>query len=144
MKFCPHCGNEVSVSGAGFCQECGKSLNAASTGQQPRPSVKPPAQKGSPAKSRRPPPKTAFRPTTRATNSSSRLKQNKRGRGVQERTRRPNPMDENYDGYYNDVPTDDNGESKDRTDPALIKRAALVAVGALAVIILAVIIMTLL
>jgi hypothetical protein len=49
--------------------------------------------------------------------------------------------DEGYDGYYNDVKPLDNGHTRDRLDPELIKRAAMVTAGALALIILSIILM---
>lgn len=51
------------------------------------------------------------------------------------------PMDENYDGYYDDVPTIDDGQTKEKLEPELIKRIVLVAVGAIVMIILSVVIM---
>ncbi|MCL2775202.1 MAG: hypothetical protein FWD71_17915 [Oscillospiraceae bacterium] len=40
-----------------------------------------------------------------------------------------NPMDENYDGYYDDRPTEDNEQNKDAIDPELIKRVAFILGG---------------
>ena len=53
-------------------------------------------------------------------------------------------MDENYDGYYNDVTPVDAGQRGDRIDPELVKRIAILIAGALGVIVLAVVLMTLL
>jgi hypothetical protein len=53
-------------------------------------------------------------------------------------------MDENYDGYYDDVPTSDDGRTTERLEPELIKRIALVAGGTVAIIILCVLVMYLL
>ena len=55
-----------------------------------------------------------------------------------------NFMDTNYDGYYDDVPTEDSGQGSDELDPELIKRVALIAVGAIAFVILSVIVMSIL
>lgn len=55
---------------------------------------------------------------------------------------RQNLMDINYDGYYNDVPTGDNGRSKEGLDPELIKRIAIVAGSVVVIVILSIIIMT--
>ena len=55
-----------------------------------------------------------------------------------------NPMDENYDGYYDDKPTDDNVQNKETVEPELIKRIAFISGGAAIVIILAIILMILL
>jgi hypothetical protein len=59
----------------------------------------------------------------------------------QTRRQKPDPRDEGYDGYYNDVKPIDNGHTRDRLDPELIKRAVLVAAGALVLIILSVVLM---
>ena len=53
-------------------------------------------------------------------------------------------MDVNYDGYYNDVKPIDAGHHGDRMDPELIKKIILLVVGALGVILLAIVLMTLL
>jgi hypothetical protein len=53
-------------------------------------------------------------------------------------------MDENYDGYYNDKPTDDNAQNKDGFDPELIKRIVLISGGALCIVIVAIILLLLL
>jgi hypothetical protein len=55
---------------------------------------------------------------------------------------KPDPRDEGYDGYYTDVPPDDGGHIRDPLDPEMIKRAVLVAAGALVIIVLAVLLMT--
>ena len=53
----------------------------------------------------------------------------------------PNPYDEDYDGYYEDIMPADNGHTRDRLDPELIKRAVLIAAGAFVIIILSVFLM---
>ena len=55
-----------------------------------------------------------------------------------------NPMDINYDGYYNDVKPIDAGQQRDRLDPELIKKVILLVAGALGVILLAIAFMALL
>jgi hypothetical protein len=58
---------------------------------------------------------------------------------------RQDPMDVGYDGYYDDVPTNDNGQTAtERFEPELIKRIALVAGGFLGIVVLSVLIMYLL
>jgi len=57
---------------------------------------------------------------------------------------KPNPMDMNYDGYYDDVLTDDDGRTKEKLDPELIKRIGLIAVGAVVLVVLSIIIMAVL
>jgi len=53
-------------------------------------------------------------------------------------------MDVNYDGYYDDVLPVDAGQQGERMDPELIKRIVLLIVGALGVIILAAVLMSVL
>jgi hypothetical protein len=50
-------------------------------------------------------------------------------------------MDENYDGYYDDKPTEDNAQDKEILDPELIKRIVFISGGALAFVILIIILM---
>lgn len=116
MKFCPNCGASLPGSTVSFCPECGKRL--------PHGKVQPNARaqkKRPPAKRRPDPPK----------------------RNPPQRPRK-NPMDENYDGYYNDVTPVDAGQRGDRIDPELVKRIIILVAGALGVIVLAVVLMTLL
>jgi hypothetical protein len=55
-----------------------------------------------------------------------------------------NPMDENYDGYYDDKPTEDNGQNKDTLDPELIKRIIFIAGGSIIIVIFSIILLYLL
>lgn len=55
-----------------------------------------------------------------------------------------NPMDVNYDGYYNDVPTIDADEQGDRMDSATARQIVFVLVGAVCLIIASVILMSVL
>lgn len=59
--------------------------------------------------------------------------------------RRPvNPMDVCYDGYYDDIKPVDAGTRGEGMDPELLKRIGLVILGAVGMIVLAVILMMLL
>lgn len=53
-------------------------------------------------------------------------------------------MDVNYDGYYDDIQPIDAGVRGEGMDPGLAKRIALLIIGAVGIIALAVIMMTLL
>ena len=55
-----------------------------------------------------------------------------------------NPVDENYDGYYDDKPTDDNSQNKETFEPELIKRIIFISCGAIIFIVFAIILMNLL
>lgn len=62
----------------------------------------------------------------------------------QSRSRPVNPMDINYDGYYDDIQPVDAGIRGEGTDPELVKRIALVILGAVGVIAFAIVLMMLL
>ena len=55
-----------------------------------------------------------------------------------------NLMDINYDGYYNDVPTDDNARTREGIDSELMKRIVMIASGALIIVAISIIIMNVL
>lgn len=61
-----------------------------------------------------------------------------------QRRPKPDPMDVNYDGYYDDVQPIDSEVRGEGMDPELFKRIGLVILGAVGAIVLAVILMTLL
>lgn len=131
MKFCPFCGAAFIGGAVSFCSECGKSVA--------------PSMRTRPDKQARQAPKTQSkkRPVRRSP-PPVRPKPEKRCSPEAERKPRRNPMDENYDGYYDDVPTGDNGQATERFEPELVKRIALVAGGAIIVVILCVVVMSLL
>ena len=54
------------------------------------------------------------------------------------------PMDVNYDGYYDDVPTIDANEQGDRMDPAMVRQIALVLAGTVGLIIFSIVLMNVL
>ena len=120
MKFCPYCGASLVGGAASFCAECGKQIpvhGAKSTSMPPlrkHRSIGAEKRQGSHPASKHPP------------------KQKK------------NPMDINYDWYYNDVKPIDAGQQRDRLDPELIKKVILLVAGALGVILLAIAFMALL
>ena len=149
MKFCPYCGAAIVVGAASFCMECGKGLPPAgiprtSEGEpRPHPTLErrqPPVGKvphpGNPRQSNPRPapnktaPKGPPRPRTHPANHPD-----------PPRRPRPDPRDEGYDGYYNDVKPIDNGHTRDETDPELVKRIVFIAVGTLVVVIFSVILM---
>ena len=117
MKFCPYCGASLVGGAVSFCAECGRELPEKSpvTGEE-RPARSHKARRRNAVKSSRKPPAPP----------------------------KPNPMDEHYDGYYDDVPPIDAGEVGERMDPALAKQIALLILGAVGVIGLSVALMMLL
>ena len=70
--------------------------------------------------------------------------QEKSSKAPQRRSRPIDPMDVNYDGYYDDIQPVDAGVRGEGMDPELVKRIILVILGAVGAIILAVILMMLL
>lgn len=54
------------------------------------------------------------------------------------------PVDEHYDGYYDDVKPIDAGQTEVRHDPQMIKQIIGIVSGAIAIIILAIVLMLLL
>ena len=124
MKFCPYCGASLLGGAASFCPECGRQVPQQELDQ---------ASRLQPGKKKRPaeiPP----------------LHRKKRPRQEPQRPprRKKNPMDINYDGYYDDVKPIDAGQQGERMDSEMLKKTALMLVGALGVILLAVVFMTLL
>lgn len=110
MKCCPHCGSALSKDASTICPKCGKQLstkNSATSKKRNKP--KPEKKKN---------------------------KQNKKRRGKYEK-KSPEPLpeimgepvDDGYDGYYNDVLPPDMDRTKDGLDKELIKKiAALITV----------------
>lgn len=124
MKFCPYCGASLLGGAASFCPECGRQIPQQEPDQAPRPQ---------PGKKRRP---TEIPP--------SRRKKRPRQEPQRPPRRKKSPIDINYDGYYDDVKPIDAGQQGERMDPEMLKKTALMLVGALVVILLAVVFMTLL
>lgn len=127
MKFCPYCGASLAGSAVSFCSECGKPLPVPK-GAAPQPH--PPVRKANPPAARRkkrlPPQKQRFQ---------------RRGQAPQKPKRQ---KDETYDGYYEDICPVDAGQQSDTMDPELVKRIVLLVSGAVGIIILAMVLMSLL
>ena len=124
MEFCPYCGASLLGGAASFCPECGRQIPQQEPDQAPRPQ---------PGRKRRP---TEIPP--------SRRKKRPRQEPQRPPRRKKNPMDINYDGYYDDVKPIDAGQQGERMDSEMLKKTALMLVGALGVILLVVVFMTLL
>ena len=110
MKYCPYCGASLVGGAASFCAECGKKIPAQTEVPQSKPKPK-----GKTSVRERPAPKQKRRsPTTGPAHPAKRKR---------------NPMDINYDGYYDDV---------------MIKKVAILLAGVFAVILASVALMMLL
>ena len=132
MKYCPYCGAALPEAALVFCTECGKELPKKST-VKPKEAMpqKKPSHKKAPLKKhvvdhRKPAPVPRGKPAAAAPH------------------RPPNPMDENYDGYYDDVPPADADRAADQIDRALLKRVAIVIAAALVLVVLSITVLMLL
>jgi hypothetical protein len=164
MKKCIHCGAQIKGSAAVFCPKCKKPLKKKPQKRRPvqTKQKKPPQPAGKQTDRRRPPPKkTAPQvkkniPQHKPKLLKKKLPKNKKSwlsflfkpknkkKPVIEHEPVINPMDENYDGYYDNTPTDDNAQNKDALDPELIKRIVFISAGAVGIVIFAIILMFLL
>lgn len=153
MKYCPYCGASLVGGAASFCAECGKVLPSpakpstpvretqtrSTTERKPPPVGKTPSAAGrNPARVTPPPGKKVSKaqhpfPARPLSKSPEPIRRSK-----------PDPRDEGYDGYYNDVKPIDNGHTRDQMDPELVKRVIIVAAGAFIIVIFSVILMYLL
>ena len=157
MKYCPYCGAALFGGAAAFCVaffcvECGKPIptivepvcrkretqNPFIMERRQRPGRATPSDKRQkPANHKQSREKTVHKkrrdPPARKT---------KRPELVH--VQKPDTRDEGYDGYYDDVIPIDFGKTVERTDSELFKRIAIIASGAVGVIILSVILMYLL
>ena len=144
MRYCPFCGAELLGPEVSFCAECGKHLPTSAAPQTeveapliaadlPRNSKKKAASvklKRNPKKKARPSIEVA--PTGRLQSQS----------GEEDRPE-PEPADD-YDGYYDDVEPIDAGSTRPGLDREMIKKISFLVLGALLVIGLCVVMMTLL
>ena len=152
MKYCPYCGATLLGGAASFCAECGRKTPTEANNPAPAQN-----SSGSEGRENRQPAKK--KPTTggrkpgrpaahsgKGGNPSRRPAPSRPPKQHPEAPRlpKPDPRDEGYDGYYDDVQPIDNGHTRDRADPQLLKRAAILAAGALGIVILSVILMYLL
>ena len=122
MKKCNHCGAPIKGGGAAFCPKCKKPLKKASKKKLPDPTKpKQPPLKSIPQAKKVPPPKLKIPKKKLMKNIifrlpvwlSAILKPKTKKNPEIEQTPAINPMDENYDGYYDDKPTDDNAQNKE-------------------------------
>lgn len=152
MKRCPHCGAAIKASAAAFCPKCRKPLKKPGTNSGKS------FQNAKPAGNPHPPQtlqQKTIPPQRRQTQTRKPKKKKepwlpaflmpgKKQPPVSEHVPSKKPMDENYDGYYEDRPTDDNAQNKESFDSELLKRIAFIAGGAVILVILSIILMNLL
>ena len=152
MKYCPNCGASLTGGAVPFCAECGKRLPVARSAQSMRretakPTTAPRSQARTntkkqnatkPAPSKPVPQKRIPKPDKCATCPYLAMYADS------VRKLEPDLLDDGYDGYYDDVTPIDDGRIPEQKDPELLKRIILIAGGALAIIILSVILMSVL
>ncbi len=108
MKYCPYCGADLINSTVSFCAECGESL------KEP-PAPRPKKEK----KSKKP----------------KKIKKVPREEFIEEiQTESEEPLQDDYDGYYDDVRPADSSVIRQTVDKELIKKVAMLIVGVLFVI----------
>ena len=112
MKFCPYCGVDLLKEDAAFCVECGAKLS----GEEKREKKQ---------KARR-----------RKFSAGKRKKQEKGGPAEDNM-----PIDDGYDGYYDDVLPPDLDREKEELNRELIKKIVGLGVGFVCVIAMCVVIM---
>ena len=140
MKRCPHCGAAIKVSAAAFCSRCKRPLrkpgnapdaNTVNLSQKVIPPQNHQTHMNNPRRKKKPGFWELLMPIKKKPPVSERIPVNK-------------PKDENYDGYYEDRPTDDNAQNKESYDPEMIKRIVLIAGGAVLLVVFSIVIMNLL
>ena len=115
MKYCPYCGASLVGGAASFCAECGKKIPVRAEAPQSEP-------------------KTTGKTRIREKPTAPQRRRKPNPGPPNPAKRRKNPMDVNYDGYYDDVKPVDAGEQEERIDPELVKRIAILLAGVLVVI----------
>lgn len=130
MKFCPYCGADLLKENAAFCAECGKKLSMAEEAPSPlhetdgQHDAKPSKQKVS---------KKDFQ---------------KRKKSKQKKVQEPplpeiegEPVEDGYDGYYDDILPPDLDWEKEGPDKELIKKIVTLTVAVILIIGLCVVMM---
>ena len=130
MKFCPYCGADLLKEDAAFCVECGKQLSSAE--QAPVADVPASPEKQKPAKNKA---------------KQKKEKPPKKKKEKKKKSKEPipeivgEPVDDGYDGYYNDVLPPDLDREKEGLDKELIKKIVALCVAVIFIIGLCVVMM---
>jgi uncharacterized Zn finger protein (UPF0148 family) len=114
MKYCPYCGADLPDGAVSFCSECGNAL---------------PGEK----KNNVQPEKKEHKPDKKKTRPKRRKR--KAAKPVPEASAEKTPvMEEDYDGYYDDVLPMDTGRQREGIDRSIIKKIAILIAGLVVVI----------
>lgn len=121
MKYCPNCGAEFSDGTASFCSECGKQLAVNdAVGEHVADTDKTINATGKKKKK------------TKKDKPVKQKKSKKEKKALKEVI--DEPVDDGYDGYYNDVLPPDLDRVKEGLDKELVKKVVAVAVGVVFII----------
>lgn len=122
MKYCPYCGTDLPKEDAAFCMECGKQLSV----KEEKPVTE---QAPAPAKPKK--------------SKQAKKKSEKKAKPSKEKKKRKTetlpevigePVDDGYDGYYNDVLPPDLDREKEGLDKELIKKIVALCVSVVFII----------
>lgn len=114
MKYCPYCGADLPDGAVSFCSECGNAL---------------PGEK----KSSEQPEMKKHKPVKKKVRSDKRS--GKASKPLPEATEEKTPaMDDDYDGYYDDVLPMDAGRQREGIDRSIVKKIAIL-IGVLVIVI---------
>lgn len=129
MKFCPYCGADLLKEDAAFCAECGKQLSTAEE-------VPSQAHEAS---------SQDFAQSSKQKSPRKGSKKHKKPKQKKEEIPLPEiegePVDDGYDGYYNDVLPPDLDREKEGLDKELIKKISALAIAVILIIGLCVVMM---
>ena len=144
MKYCPFCGADPLSPEVSFCAECGKQLPAGNATQTELGDRYMPVENLRNAKKKPASFRLKWEPKKKTRSSiegapTERLSSRSGGEPPLD----PQPKDD-YDGYYDDVEPIDAGDARPGLDREIIKKISFLLVGALLVIGLCVVLMTIL
>lgn len=121
MKYCTNCGAAVEDSTASFCAECGKPLSSESED-----SVK------NPAENKKAKHKEMKKKKPKKEKAKKQKKTKKKDEVLEEIV--GEPVNDGYDGYYDDVIPPDTDRVKEGLDKELIKKIVALSAGVIFII----------
>ena len=121
MKYCTNCGAALEDSTASFCAECGKPLSSESED-----SVKNPVENK----------KAKHKETKKKKPKKEKIRKQKKTKKKDEVLEEivGEPVDDGYDGYYDDVIPPDTDRVKEGLDKELIKKIVALSIGVICII----------
>ena len=122
MKYCPYCGADLPREDAAFCMECGEKLSAKK--EIPGSEQTPAPEKPKKAKQAKKKKGTQVKPP----------KETKKRKATVLPEVVGEPVDDGYDGYYNDVLPPDLDREKEGLDKELIKKIVALCVSVVFII----------